>query len=676
MQCRATGGCVVTGQVQIETRGGVRVLRLDRPVANALTPDLRADLMQALHAAAADADCRAVVLGAAGAGFSSGVDLTEQDAPPVAPTVADLCAAIEDCAKPVVVALHGVALGAAVALVLAAHARVARADARIGLPEIGMGMIPGAGVTQRLPRLAGAEVALDLMLSGQTRRADDPRLASLFDEIVADEAEAAALRLAQHLAAEGSWPRSCDCARGMADPLAYQTALLAAAQAASPSSAAADTVHAVAAAQLLPFAQGLALEQVLFDERLQSPEARAQRHVFAAERRAAVMPELRGAEIRPLARIALAGAHLGDVAMALLDAGRAVRTQDADLPRQVRQGYERALRGGRIAAAVAQDRLARLEVGPAADWADLVLDGRAEAVAQGALPQPAAGGIVAVLDAGAGLAGVALGLRLYRPAQVMKLAEIAVGAGAEAASVASLARLCAEMGRTAVRAAQPAAGCGLGHVMSGLLALAALELLRAGLSVAQVDQAAQRLGLRLGPLLLMDLEGLAPVAQRLRVVAAIFGAPEPDRAGPLAERLMHGAAGRAAGRGFYEHPPEGPRAPGDPADGGRDPAEILGGIAPEAALHAALVKAAARLIATGAVQRASDLDVVMVRGHGFDRAQGGPLFQADRRGLLAVLKDMKALCALAKPVWAPEPLIEAMVKNGEGFFGRVVAVSD
>lgn len=676
MQCRTTGGCVVTRQVQLETREGVRIVRLDRPVANALTPDLRADLVQALRDAVADPECRAVVIGAVGPGFSSGVDLTEHDAPPVPPSVADLCHEIEVCTKPVVVAVHGGVLGAGVALALAAHACVARADARIGLPEIGLGMIPGAGVTQRLPRLAGAEVALDLMLSGQARRADDARLAPLFDQVVAEDAEAAAVHLAQQLAERGVWPRSRDCTRGMADPLAYQAALTAAGQMGQKSETAADILHAVAAAQLLPFEQGLALEQVLFDERVQSPDARAQRHVFAAERRAAGMPELRGAEIRLMRRIALVGSGLGDVAMALLDAGRAVRTEDADLSRQVQQVYERAVRAMRMDAAEMQARLARLEVAPTEAWADLVLDGRAEAVPQGALARPVEGGITALLDTGAGLAGGTLGLRLYRPAQVMKIAEIAVAEGAEADAVASLARLCAEMGRTAVRAALPAAGAGLGHVMMGVLSLAALDLLHAGLSVPQVDQAAQRLGLRHGPLLLMDFEGLGPVAQRLRGVAAMFGAPPPDRDGPLAERLAQGATGRAAGHGFYEHTAEGPRAVGDPAGSRRDLAEVLGGIAPDAALQAALIKAAARLVATQAVQRASDLDVVMVRGYGFDRARGGPLFQADQRGLLGVLKNMKVLAARSEPLWAPEPLIETMVKNGEGFFGRTVEIAD
>ncbi|WP_175544795.1 enoyl-CoA hydratase-related protein [Roseovarius azorensis] len=667
----------MTRQIQLDTQDGVRIVRLDRPVANALTPDLRADLLQALREAAEDSACRAVVICGIGPGFSSGVDLTEYDQPAATPSVSALCAEIEAFPKPVVVALHGAALGAALALVLAAHARVAQAGAQIALPEIGLGMMPGAGVTQRLPRLAGAGVALDLMLSGQTVRTEDPRLADVFDRLVGIAPEAEAVALARRLADEGQWRRSCDCERGLEDPLAYRDAIAAAEQKLQkPSGAAGDILRAVEAAQLLPFTQGLNFEQVLFDERLQSPEARAQRYVYAAERRAGGMPELRGAEVRPLRRIALSGTGLGDVAMAFLEAGREVRTEDADLARQVRQACMRAVRAGRMETDEMQRRLARLVPERADDWADLVLDGRAEVVPQGVPARPAESGITALLDSGAGLGGARLGLRLYRPAQTLKLAEIAVGEGAAAGDVASLARLCAETGRTALRAALPAAGPGLGHVMMGVLCLAALDLVREGLTPLRVDQAAQRLGLRHGPFLLMDIEGLAQVAQRLGKVATMIGARPPDRDGPLAERLARGATGRVAGRGFYDHPPEGPRPSRDMAGTGLDPGEVPGGVAPRDALHAALVNGAARLLAAGAVQRASDLDVLMVRGYGYERLHGGPLFQADQRGLLAVLKDMKALRAVSEPLWAPQPMIEAMVRNGEGFFGRVaLAVS-
>lgn len=628
-----------TEQIQQESRGGVRILRLDRPVANALTPDLRSDLLSALRAAAADVTCRAVVIGALGPGFSSGVDLAEHDGPPAEPTVEALCHEIEDFPKPVVVALHGAALGAAVALAVAAHARVAQASARIGLPEITLGMIPGGGVSQRLPRLAGAGTALEIMLSGQSMRASDPRLRDLLDQVVAQPPEDAAVALAIRLAEAGDWQRSREITRGLSDPATYQQTIAVARQKLrAPDGAAADIVRAVEAAQLLPFEQGLTYERVLVEERITSPEASALRHLHAAERRAGGMPELRNGVVRPLRRVSLLGDGLGDVAIALLEAGREVAAQDPALPDVVREYYARALSAGRLDRDEIGRRLARLVTATAGDPADLLLDGRGDPNA--ALPVMP-GAIRVRLDTGAGLAGARLGLRLYRPATMLRAAEIAVGPEAEADEVASLARLCAETGRSAVRAALPAAGPGLGHALQGALDLAALQMLGAGLSAAQVDGAAERLGLRTGPLRAMDQEGPGVAAARLAGVAAALGLPPPVDPGPAGQ-------------------PEGDAA-----------GTLPGGVAPEAALHGALVNAAARLLSSGAAQRASDLDVIAVRGLGYDRAHGGPLWQADRRGLLALLKDMKALAALCAPLWAPQPMIADLVKNGEGFFGRV-----
>jgi 3-hydroxyacyl-CoA dehydrogenase len=169
---------------------------------------------------------------------------------------------------------------------------------------------------------------------------------------------------------------------------------------------------------------------------------------------------------------------------------------------------------------------------------------------------------------------------------------------------------------------------------------------------------------------MMDFDGLPVVANRLRAVAEWLGCPAPGADDPLAERLAKGAVGRAVGRGFYDHPSEGPRPPKNLAGPGRDPVEVLGTVAPRHALQAALVGAAMQLLARGAVQRASDLDVLMVRGYGYDRARGGPLFAADQRGMLAMLQDFKALATMGTPLWQVPPMVVEMVKNGEGIFGR------
>lgn len=666
----------MTGQIQIERHDGVAVLRMDRPVANALAPQLRADLSMALLGAAQDDDVRAVVICGAGPGFSSGVDLTEYDRPLASPWVGELCREIEDFPKPVVAALHGSVLGAGVAIALAAHARVIQATARLALPEISLGMIPGAGATQRAPRLVGAQVALELMLAGKPVAASDPRIRLFFDQITPDDPHPAAIALARKLADKGSWVRTRDRARGLSDPVGYQRALTAVAERlAGQGGAGADIVRAVEAAQLLPFEQGLEFEQVLFEDRLQSPEARAQRHIFAAERRAAIMPELAQGKASPLNRIALVGGTggaLADVAMLYLDVGKEVQVDDAEIPPRLKRIYDEAVEKGRLDAAGRDARLARLTQEARNGWADLVLDAREGRAAEGALPAPQQGGMVARLDTGAGLADAALGLRVYRPAHNLRMTEISVTKGTPAAAVASLARMCADMGRVAVRAAQPAAGAGVGHGMMAALYLASLDLVRAGLTPLRVDQAAQRMGLRMGPFLMMDTEGLAQVEHRLRRAAADLGLGD-GWAGALEERLAKGATGRSVGRGFYDYPPEGPRPAKGLAGGGRPVSEVLGEIAPRDALHAALVNAAVRALTAGAVQRASDLDVLMVRGYSYERARGGPLMQADQRGLMAVLKDMKALAEICAPIWAPEPMILDLVKNGQGFFGRLGA---
>lgn len=642
-------------------RDGVLVLWLDRPVANALAAELRADLLSALTDAAALPEVRAVVLTGAGTGFSSGIDLSEYDEPLAEPWIDALCGQIEDFPKPVIAALHGAVFGAGLALALAAHARVAQTDARLAAPEITLGMTPGGGVTQRLPRLLGAQLALELMLGGQTVRVTDPRLRRLFSQMTPQDPIPVAVDLAGKLADQGQWPRSCEATRGLSDPAGYQRAIAAVAERLKgQGGAAADILRAVEAAQILPFAQGLAFEAALFEDRLRSPEAHAQRHIYAAERRAAGMPELSRGEVRELRDVALLGAGLGDVALLLLEGGKAVQSDAPDLPASVAHALEAQVTQGRIDGAISAARLARLHVGVGP--ADLVLNARGSAVEEA--------GLTVRLETGRGLAGADLGLRLYRPAQSLKLAEIAVSGAADPGDVASLARFCAGIGVTAVRAAQPAAGPGLGHVMMGALCLAGLDMVRGGMTPRRVDQAAQRLGLRAGPFLMMDIEGLPVVAARLRAVAEWLGCAPPGADDPLAERLAKGAVGRVVGRGFYDHPAEGPRPPKGMAGPGRDPGEMLGAVPPRHALHAALVGAAMQLLARGAVQRASDLDVLMVRGYGYERARGGPLCAADQRGMLAVLQDIKALSGLGSPLWQVQPMLLEMVKNGEGFFGR------
>ena len=599
------------------------VLRLDRPVANALVPEMRAALIAALAEAEADEEtCRAVVIAGAGAGFSSGLDLSEYETGPRAPGIDALCRAVAECAKPVVAALHGEVAGAGLSLALAAQARVAHQGARLSLPEIALGRMPCAGATQILPRIVGAQVALEMMLSGRAVTVGEARLRPLFDQIVTEEAglEAAAVDLAARLAAAPPDPARRAPQRGLSDPRGYQRAIATVrARMAREDGAAADILRAVEAAQLLPLAQGLDFEAVLAEDRARSREARALCHLRLAEGRARALPEMRAAGPRAVSRVGLAGSVPGPLVERLAAAGVALGGDDPGEP------------------------------------ADLWIEAE-----PGAAP---AGAARVTLDTGGGFGREGLWLRLYPDAD---MAEIGVGPGAGPGDVAGLARLMARARMGVVRAGLPQAGPGAGRLLAGALDFAALALVQAGLGPGEVDRGAAELGLGARPCLRMDEEGLDAAQARLAALAARLEMPPPAADGPLAARIARGARGRSVGRGFYEHPPEGPRAP----RGGGGEAVLPGRMGASGALHAALVNAAERLLASGALARPGDVDLLAVGALDMARDRGGPLFAADDRGLLAVLGDMKALVPLSVPLWTPQPGIRARVRDGQGYFRR------
>lgn len=658
--------------MKCEMRGDIAVLTLDRPPANALVPSMREALKAALCRAFDDADVGGVVLCGAGAGFSSGVDIGEYDGPLARPWVADLCDLVEMAPKPVVAALHGMVLGAGFELALAAHARVARAGTRVALPEVGLGLVPGGGATQRAPRLAGAQAALELMLSGQPADVAGERTRRFVDLIVDSDPLAAAVDMAATLARSGKWERTRDRMRGLSDPAGYSKALSRVAESLDTAhGAAADILRCVEAAQLLPFARGLDFERTLFEERLASDSARALRHIFAAERRAAAMPETAQGVAPPVRDVVLlgSGAVLPELAVALLDGGLKVQLALPDgamaqaVTARVRQIYDAAVGRGRLTGPARDARLSRL--GARDDYAalreaDVVLDSGG-AIMGGEMPSLKQGAVWASLDSDG---GGAICCRIQRPAHTGRLVEICVAGTSPVPGVAALARMFADLGRTVVRCGGGAGSAG--DAMAGALYRAALALVaEAGFNPYAVDAAAREAGFARGPFEMMDAEGLDTVRRR---IARMEGTAPPNRL--LDERLTAGATGRAAGRGFYEHGPGRSRPVPALADRGWRPDDTVARIGAWPALHAALTNAAARLVAARAVLRAADLDVVMVMGYGFARDRGGPLFQADLRGLLSVMKDMRVLAPLASDVWTPAPLIEDMVKNGEGFFGR------
>ena len=673
-------------EVHHERRNGVAVLTLDRPVSNVLAPTLRAELATALDAALSDPGVSSIVLAAAGADFSTGMDIAEYDTPQKEPRVDQLCQKIENARKPVVAALKGAALGGGFELALACHQRVASKGARVGLPEVTLGLVPNGGATQRLPRIVGAQLALEMMSSGQAIDISDPRLSELIDQTVSGDPLETAIAAAASLAQAGRWKRSRDRTGGLRDALGYQNIVATGmAGARVKSLAVSDILRCVEAAQLLPFERGLELEQVCFEDRRVSPDARARRHYQLAARRATIMPERAKGTAREIRNVFIPGSDsfVIELVLACLDKGAAVvlMAEDAEeteaLRGRIGSIYDSAATRGVITGAVRDALMQKVTSdGPneALALADLVLDaGLIDLKYHHAALNPSAiwvsvtSGGPMPMTVPRDIGSRHVELRMYRPAFRSKLVELCVPPGAGADIVVSVADFFSKQDRTAIRC-ECVDGL-VGGNMSAALFAAALALADAGIGPYRVDAAARALGFAKGPFRLMDEEGLTAVAERLERRRVAGGAGDT---GLLARLIASGAPGWPAGRGFYIYDDNG--AHYDPGlEAGSAKPNDQAWVEPRNALEAALVNEAAKLMASQVVQRVSDIDVVMVKAYGFDAGRGGPLFQADLRGLLMILKDAQQLAGLSASLWQPHESIEDMVKNGVGFFGRQIA---
>ncbi len=667
---------------KVPAQSGVRVLSLAGSAANALDADVRTRLSEELSAAQVDPDVRAIVLAGGDGMFSAGINVMEYGAPLAAPWVDTLAEQIEQSAKPVVAAIEGVALGAGFALALAAHGRVAQEEARVGLPEVKLGIVPTGGATQRLPRLAGAQVSLSLMVSGRPVSVRDPGFRHVFDRIVTEDVVTEACELAGGLADAGRWTRTCDKRAGLSDPAAYLKATAEiSARTRDEDSAEAGIVRAVEGALLLPFEQGMALEGALFEATRQAPVARAARHLLVAERRAAFVPQVVSDAARPVHDVILTGQRgaFVETAIMALDAGWSVhlrppRATDASAIRaRLADIYGGAVQRGRMDGAARDARLARLHLlqeGTAEPEADLVFElGGAGPALSG---NPARVRLGDGDDVRSGSTGPQLWARLYAPAHSALLAEVASGKGAQPDEVATLVQALGRARKTVIRAGTfPGM---IGRNLDWVLWSAALALAEAGHNLYEIDAAARRLGYAQGPFSQMDTEGLAVVAAWLDHLGAARGAPPLTESSPIRLLARDGHTGRRAGRGFYIY--DAGKAQPDPGIQARIDAlaktseAALKAADPGAALAAAIVNEAARLLALGVALRASDIDVVLVKGMGVAREKGGLLIQADIKGLFSALRVMKTLAPAAPHLWEPQEGVLDMVKNGVGFFGR------
>ena len=693
-----------TGAVQTRRLDTLLVLTLDHPPVNALSAPVRRALHDAITAAQHDDAVRAILLLGSGRQFSAGADIREFGKPPLSSSLPEVCNHIEASAKPVIAALHGHALGGGLELALAAHYRVAATGTRLGLPEVTLGLLPGAGGTQRAPRLMGAVPALDLMLSGQPITATRALDAGLIDAVLTDEPlEAAAVAWIEARLALGLPLRPTRHARGLADRAAALEALEAAearnARQARGLSAPPRIVQAVRAALDLPFDEGQALERKLFLECVDSPQRASLVHAFFAEREAARVPEIGDASPRPVSVCGvIGGGTMGaGIAVSLIDAGLRVimlEQDDAALARgreRVEHVYARLVASQRLSAAQQSERMAQLTGATHYDAlaeADLIIEavfedmdvkcGVFRELDRVARPGAVLATNTSYLDvnriaAATGRPQDVLGLHFFSPANIMKLVEVVVGEATAPDTIATGFALAKRLGKTAVRA-----GVCDGFIGNRVLAVyrqAADLMLEDGASPYDIDAAVREFGYPMGPYQMADLAGgdIGWATRKRRAPTrdpALRYVQIPDR---LCER---GWFGQKTGRGFYRY-----------ADGARqgtpDP-EVLAiidaereraGITPRALTQedimrrylAAMINEAARVLDEGIAQRPSDVDVVFLRGYGFPRHLGGPLFHADRMGLPNVLADIQAFAQDDPHFWRPAPLLVALVERGQDF---------
>ena len=695
-----------------QVRGSMAVITLDNPPVNGLGYDTRRDFAAGVDRAVVDPAVSAIVVTGAGRAFSGGADIKEFGSPKAIaePNLLSLIKLLEDCPKPVVAAINGVCMGGGLELSLGCHYRVAVAGADIALPEVKLGLLPGAGGTQRLPRALGVETALNMIVSGDPVKSE--LLASvpaqkLFDEIaggnVVDAACALAAKAVEHQAAGKPLPRVRDLQARHANAEAYfQFARNMVKGMAKNFPAPALCVDAVEAAVKRPFDDGLAYERELFTALMLTPESKALRHAFFGERAASKILDVpEDTPQRQIARVAIIGAGTmgGGISMNFLNAGIPVTIlemkQDA-LDRGVatiRKNYEGQVKKGKLKPDKLDARMAllstTLQYNDIAD-ADLVIEavfeemGVKEKVFKTLDEVMKPGAILAsntsTLDVNA-IAGFTkrpqdvIGTHFFSPANVMKLLEVVRGEKTAKDVLATVMALAKKIRKTAV----------VSGVCDGFIGNRMIEqygrqggfLLEEGCTPEQVDKAIEKWGMAMGPFRMGDLAGndIGWAIRKRRYVEK--PAMRYSRTADLLCEM--GRYGQKTGAGWYDYQP-----------GKRDalPSAVVVkmiedhrkslGITPrqisdDEIVHRlvySLVNEAARILEEGIASKASDIDMVYLTGYGFPLHRGGPMSYADQQGLFNVVQAMKRFAANPHDdasFWQPAPLLARLAAEGKSF---------
>ncbi|MDR5787363.1 MULTISPECIES: 3-hydroxyacyl-CoA dehydrogenase NAD-binding domain-containing protein [unclassified Caballeronia] len=692
--------------VDYTIRDGVAVITLDNPPVNGLGHSTRLGIVEGVERANDDADVRAIVIIGAGKAFSGGADITEFNTPKATqePTLMTVIATLEASAKPVVAAIHAVAMGGGLELALGAHYRVAVPGAQIALPEVKLGLLPGAGGTQRLPRVVGLETALNMIVSGAPVPSEKLAQTALFDELADGDLLESALSFARRAADRGGpHPKVRD--RQIEHPNAegfIQFARNSVAGVAKHFPAPHKCIDAIEKGVKEGFERGLAFERECFLALVQTPESRALRHAFFGERAAAKIADVpSNTPVRKIERIGVIGAGTmgGGIAMNFLNAGLPVvllETKQDALDRgiaTIRRNYEAQLKKGKLTQEKVEERMAliapTLAFGDLAQ-ADLIVEAVFEdlSVKEQVFRQldeiAKSGAILASntstlnLDTIASFTkrpGDVIGMHFFSPANVMKLLEVVRGAKTEKDVLATVMQLAKKIRKTAV--VSGVCDGFIGNRMIEQYIRQALFMLEEGALPAQIDRAIENFGFAMGPFRMSDLAGndigWAIRKRRYREQPELHYSRVADR---LCEM---GRFGQKTGAGWYDYQPGKRDAlPSNVVDDmivayskerGVERRKIRDEEIVER-LVLSLVNEGAKILEEGIAGKASDIDMVYLTGYGFPLWRGGPMLYADTIGLYNVERAMRKYAKQANGnAWQPAARVTELAQSNGRFNG-------
>jgi len=676
--------------------GDVAVITLNSPPVNALSAAVRKGLFEAFKQADADGAAKAIVLVCEGRTFIAGADITEFGSAMADPQLADVQDVIEGASKPVIAAIHGTALGGGLEVALCAHYRVAVPSARLGLPEVNLGLLPGAGGTQRLPRVVGVENALSMMTSGRHVPAKEAASLGLVDELVEEgKLREQAIAFARKVVAEGrplakirDQNEKLDAAKGK--PEIFETFRKANARKFRGFLAPEYNIRCVEAAVNQPFEEGLATERKLFNELMSGPQSAAQRYAFFAERQAQKIPDVADdTPVIPVNKVGIIGAGTmgGGIAMNFANVGIPVvliEVKQEALDRglaTIRKNYERTASRGGITADQVEERCGlitgALEMEALAD-VDLVIEAVFERMdikkdiftRLDAICKP--GAILATNTSGLDIDEIAavtkrpesvIGLHFFSPANVMKLLEIVRADHTSKEVIATSMKLAKKIGKVAVLVGVCPGF--VGNRILGQRQREAQKLVMEGAMPWDIDRVLYDFGFPMGPFAMSDLAGLdiGWVKERSKGESIRDVLCEMDR------------RGQKTGAGYYDYDEARNAKPSPVTEQvikdfivktGANPREVTDEEILERCIYP-MINEGAKILEEGKAIRPSDIDVVWQNGYGWPVYRGGPMWYGDHVGLPKVLAKMQEFQAKMGDQFKPSPLLEKLVAEGKSF---------